>query len=215
MNPRFLPQFPLQLVVFPGEALNLHIFEPRYRQLFAECETEGITLGIPAVIRGKLQEIGTEVELVSIEKRYDDGKLDVKTRGIGIYKIEEFYSKSPSKLYGGAEVLRLDYTSEGDVVTSTRLLEKIKELYTILKIDKKLPNYPTDLKTFDVAHHVGFSLEQEYQFLGIQSELDRQLFLERHLDQFIPVVREMESLRERVRLNGHFKNVIPPNIKEF
>ncbi|RZK88875.1 MAG: peptidase, partial [Hymenobacter sp.] len=30
---RLLPLFPLNLVAFPGEKLNLHIFEPRYREL--------------------------------------------------------------------------------------------------------------------------------------------------------------------------------------
>ena len=36
-----LPQFPLQIVVYPNENLNLHIFEPRYRQLIKESEENG------------------------------------------------------------------------------------------------------------------------------------------------------------------------------
>ena len=28
---KIIPIFPLELVVYPGEALHLHIFEPRYR----------------------------------------------------------------------------------------------------------------------------------------------------------------------------------------
>ena len=34
---RFLPLFPLNIVVFPGEKLNLHIFEPRYKKLILDC----------------------------------------------------------------------------------------------------------------------------------------------------------------------------------
>ena len=33
----FIPIFPLGIVVYPGEELNLHIFEPRYKQLIKEC----------------------------------------------------------------------------------------------------------------------------------------------------------------------------------
>ncbi|NJL77077.1 MAG: hypothetical protein HC892_20750 [Saprospiraceae bacterium] len=119
-----LPLFPLQLVAFPGEALNLHIFEPRYRQLIQECETDGITFGIPAFIDGRVQEIGTEIELIAIEKRYGDGKLDVKTKGIGIFKIEEFLSRAPSKLYPGAKVKKIEDDSHGDILQSNKIVEK-------------------------------------------------------------------------------------------
>ena len=41
----FIPIFPLNLVVYPGEKLNLHIFEPRYKQLIRECHANGNPLG--------------------------------------------------------------------------------------------------------------------------------------------------------------------------
>ena len=52
-DPRFLPLFPLELVVFPGEFLKLHIFEPRYRQLIQECRDEGVKppILVPVVMR--------------------------------------------------------------------------------------------------------------------------------------------------------------------
>ena len=63
-----LPLFPLQLVVYPGEKLNLHIFEPRYKQLIQECQEQGTTFGIPAFIDSEIMSIGTEIELLKIEK---------------------------------------------------------------------------------------------------------------------------------------------------
>ena len=110
----FLPIFPLQLVVYPREDLNLHIFEPRYKQLIKECEEEGKTFGLPAYIDGKVKEIGTELELVSIEKTYPKGEMDIKTRGVGLFKIIKRYRKAPGKLYGGADIERFDFTVEGD-----------------------------------------------------------------------------------------------------
>ena len=45
---QFLPLFPLQIVVFPGEDLNLHIFEPRYKELIKDCEEGGGTFRLCA-----------------------------------------------------------------------------------------------------------------------------------------------------------------------
>ena len=68
-----LALFPLQLVVFPNEKLNLHLFEPRYRQLLADVEAEGISFGIPSFLDDKIMPIGTEVVLKEVVERYPTG----------------------------------------------------------------------------------------------------------------------------------------------
>jgi Lon protease-like protein len=206
-----LPLFPLQLVAFPEEDLNLHVFEPRYRELVKDCKEQGITFGIPPYIDRRVMEYGTELELVEVVKEYPDGKLDVRTRGVGVFKLEEFYSRAPKKLYAGASIKRVSYDTEGDIVTSTQLIERIEELFSLMKIDKPIPD-AVDLRTFKLGHHVGLSTEQEYELLTIHSEMDRQDFMLDHLNTLIPMVREMERLRERVQMNGHFKDVIPPKV---
>ena len=64
----FIPIFPLEIVVFPGEQLNLHIFEPRYKQLITECFEKKKPFGIPAVIDNKLKEFGTLISIKEICK---------------------------------------------------------------------------------------------------------------------------------------------------
>ena len=66
----FIPIFPLSIVVFPGEQLNLHIFEPRYKQLIRECAEQQKPFGIPSVIENNVQELGTLVEIKEIRKVY-------------------------------------------------------------------------------------------------------------------------------------------------
>jgi ATP-dependent Lon protease len=56
--PRLLPLFPLNLVVFPHEKLNLHIFEPRYRQLVRDCLEQNLTFGIPPFLDNYPQRAG-------------------------------------------------------------------------------------------------------------------------------------------------------------
>lgn len=205
-----MPLFPLQLVVFIGEPLNLHIFEPRYRQLIHESEKTGQLFGIPAFIDGKVMQVGTKMRLAKIEKTYPDGKMDVRTEGVSLFRITELYNPAPDKLYSGASVQELPVEMQGDPALAERILERVKTLFQLLKIDKELPVRPEELSTYALAHHVGFSLEQEYNFLCITSEVERQQFMIAHLGQFIPMVREANRLRQRVKMNGHFKNIIPP-----
>lgn len=206
----FLPLFPLQLVAFPGEQMNLHIFEQRYRQMINESHESGQTFGIPAFIDNKVMDIGTEMELIRIEKRYPDGKMDIKTKGLGLFRILDFQPKAQGKLYAGSEVERLSYTTDGDWMLNEQILELVKDLFQLLNIQKELPETAGDFISYDLGHQVGFSTEQEYEFLQLLNEKDRQGYMKDHLEKFIPTVREMENLRKRAQMNGHFKNIIPP-----
>ena len=93
----FIPIFPLGIVVYPGEALNLHIFEPRYKQLIAECYTTKKPFGIPPVIQNKVQDFGSLVEITELAKTYDNGEMDIKTRGVRIFRILEMI-KGPMEM---------------------------------------------------------------------------------------------------------------------
>jgi len=210
----FLPLFPLSLVAFPGEQLNLHVFEPRYKQLFRECKENQITFGIPAYIDGEVMNIGTELKLEEIEKTYDSGELDVKTVAIGIFKIDEFYSQAPDKLYAGADIERLTLnTEDNDPLLNEKIYGYIKDLFGTLDIAvKKIPKDAQSFISYDIAHHVGFSVEQEYDLLRMETETERQNFIYDHLQKIVPVAKEMENLKERALLNGHFKKIVPPNV---
>lgn len=205
-----LPQFPLQIVVYPNENLNLHIFEPRYRQLIKESDEKGITFGIPTYLNNRVMPYGTEIQLLSIEKRHEGGEMDIKTKGLGIYRMEQFINPVPGKLYAGATIVRLETDLEYDWAMNEKILSHLIELFDMLNIDKPLPDSPSDFITFDVAHHAGMSTEQEYELLIKEKEKERQQFLIEHLEQFLPMVREMRNLQQRALLNGHFKDLKPP-----
>jgi len=99
-----LPFFPLTLVVYPHESLNLHVFEPRYRQLISESVENGTTFGIPTFIDNKIKGYGTEVKVVQLSKRYEDNRMDIKTVGVRIFRIVDFQNPMPDKLYAGGDV---------------------------------------------------------------------------------------------------------------
>lgn len=203
----FIPIFPLSIVVYPGESLNLHIFEDRYKQLIKECLQNKKPFGIPAVINNGVAEIGTLVEITELVKEYDDGKMDIKTKGVQVFRILEVIKEIPDKLYSGAIV---NYPNNQLALLPTRmkkLLAAIRELHKILKVDKAFPKPDELLSSYDVAHHTGLSLQEEYELLGLMQEDQRLEYLKRHLTKVVPVLAEMENLKERVKLNGHFKDL--------
>ncbi|HMU09618.1 MAG TPA: LON peptidase substrate-binding domain-containing protein [Ferruginibacter sp.] len=203
----FIPIFPLGIVVFPGEQLNLHIFEPRYKQLIHECFEAKKPFGIPSVINDKINEMGTVVEITEINKEYDDGKMDIKTKGLRVFRMLEMINTLPGKLYSGAIVSYPDNDEKGNRALMQGIVNGIKELHKLLNIEKKFSRPDNELWSYDVAHHAGLSLQEEYELLELMQELQRQEYLKRHLKKVIPVLAEMETLKEKVKLNGHFKNL--------
>jgi Lon protease-like protein len=208
---KYLPLFPLNVVVFPGEKLNLHIFEPRYKQLVKDCVESESTFGIPTYIDNGVGMYGTEIKILNLEKKYDSGEMDIRTQGMGIFKILEFDRMMPGKLYAGGKVEDVVDVDDEDIVTKMQIQEKLQELYTALGISKIFLDLPENFKSYDIAHHLGLNTEQEYTLLQCHSEGTRQEMILQHLNQVLPIVEETERLKERVKLNGHFKNLAPPN----
>lgn len=204
----FIPIFPLGIVVYPGEELNLHIFEPRYKQLIRECFDSKKPFGIPAVINEKISEMGTLVEIREISKEYDDGKMDIKTVGTEVFKILELIHELPGKLYSGAIVTYpVNNVNGGKKELMKVILKGIRELYSRLNITKDFKKKDDDLKSYDVAHHTAMSIEDEYLLLELQHEIQRQEFLKRHLAKVLPVMVQLDLLKGKIKLNGHFKNM--------
>ena len=127
----YLPFFPLKLVAFPGEELNLHIFEPRYRQLLADVEQDGVNFGI-CTYNNQLTGYGTEVRLEKIYKRYEDGRLDIKTRCLSAFQIQTFDNPMPGKLYAGGEIEYLQNDPTISAALNHEFLFYLKEVLFLL-----------------------------------------------------------------------------------
>lgn len=203
----FIPVFPLAIVVYPGEELNLHIFEPRYKQLINECVAEGKPFGIPAVINNKVSEWGTLVKVEEVVKTYDNGEMDIRTKGLEVFRVLEIIKTIPEKLYSGAIVNYPDNQFTGSKELMKKVLTGMKEMHRLLNISKTYKKPEKELSAYDIAHHCGLSIQEEYELLHLLQELQRQEYLKRHIAKVLPVLNQTEALKDKIKLNGHFKNL--------
>jgi Lon protease-like protein len=82
-----LPIFPLELVLLPGVPLPLHIFEPRYKEMIAECLEQKKPFGVVRASSEGVADIGCTAEILSVTKKYDDGRMDILTRGVERFEV--------------------------------------------------------------------------------------------------------------------------------
>lgn len=209
MAKRVVPFFPLKLVAFPGEQLNLHIFEPRYKQLINECLETGNSFVIP-VFNEKVLDFGSEMVVEKLVKRYATGEMDIITRCRNAVQIFTFQEKLESKLYAGGEVESIENIDDQSAEQWDQLRILAKRLIEVLRMDGK---FDVELvkNSFELAHKLGLSLEQEYDMLQMVRESQRQTYMINHLKRALPLVSEMERTKEKIRMNGHFQHHDPLN----
>jgi Lon protease-like protein len=203
-----LPLFPLNLVVFPQEELNLHIFEPRYKELINYCLKQKTTFGIPVFLDNKIQEYGMEVQIVEVVNLYPDGRMDIRTKGERVFRLKSFLNPMAGRMHAGGEVEFLEIEEDSDMLQRLLLVEAISQLYEILNVKAELKS-DIPFISYKFAHKIGFSLKQEYELLTLLTESERIEFVMEHLQKSIPIVKEMERTKEVIRMNGHFKNLDP------
>ncbi|WP_113923102.1 LON peptidase substrate-binding domain-containing protein [Cognataquiflexum aquatile] len=201
-----IPLFPLKLVAFPGEQLNLHIFEPRYKQLIGDILSTKGTFGI-AVYLDKLMPFGTEVELEEVSKVYEDGRMDIKTRGKRTFEILSFENPMKDKLYAGGNVVFFDNDPRVGENQYAEFIFYLKELFRLMEYQTEI--VPLRLNSFTYVHKLGLKLAEEYELLLMTKESDRIRFLTTHMMKVIPIMRDIEVAKKKIQMNGHFKNLEP------
>jgi hypothetical protein len=152
--------------------------------------------------------MGTLVRVTEVVKVHENGEMDIRTLGLRVFRVLELIKSVPDKLFGGAIVNYPDnIEGPGKPDLMLKVVNAIRELHRLLDIEKNFQKPDEELNAYDIAHHIGLSLEQEYELLGLLREEQRQEYIKRHLGKVLPVLAEMETLKERVKLNGHFKNL--------
>jgi Lon protease-like protein len=198
-----LPLFPLDVVLFPGTPLPLHIFEPRYKEMIGECLAQHRTFGVVRAVEHGLAEIGCTAEIVTVVKEYPDGRLDLVTEGRQRF---ELLRVNQERSFLQAEVLMIDDEPGAPApADAARAVQLHSDLLAIAGAKHDLPAANPSLLSFHLAGSVPLDLDFKQKLLSLRSEPERLTLLISYLETIIPNLRRAANARERAGGNGHVR----------
>ncbi len=115
--------FPLQVLLLPGEKIQLHIFEPRYKQLIQDVTAQKTFFGILYTADGIEKKVGSLVQVKEINQVYPDGRMDITIYCLYNFYLTQFLPHYPEKLYSGGFVTLITPPKKP---SSAKLKEAIK-----------------------------------------------------------------------------------------
>jgi len=206
MRPDRISLFPLNVVLFPGELLPLHIFEPRYRRMVRKCLDEKTPFGMLLALPNGVARVGCSAEILEVTKRHEDGRMDVITVGRHPYRVVDLFTDDP--LLEGT----IDYLEDEDSLLDAQTREKLIELYEVCftlicsGMPANLEQSPSPSLSFAVAAALPFDLLWKQQILELRSEAERQDRLLRYLREWALHLQKRGSVRQSAGGNGHGLN---------
>jgi ATP-dependent Lon protease len=206
MRPDRISLFPLNVVLFPGELLPLHIFEPRYRRMVRECLDAKSPFGMLLALPNGVAHVGCSAEILEVTKRYEDGRMDILTVGRDPYRVVDLFTDDP--LLAGT----VDYLEEKESPIDSQTREKLIELYEVCYtllfsgMPKNFAEPACEMLSFVIAGALPLDLLRKQQILELRSEADRQDRLLRYLREWVLHLQRIDTQHTRGAGDGHGLN---------
>ncbi len=188
-----LPLFPLNSVIFPGGALPLRLFEPRYLDMVKDCMRNehgfGIVLIKSSKESGRAAEVyktGTECRIADWET-LPDGLLGITAYGENKFHIENTHIKANQLLVGQVQCLESapDLALPEEFEGMRALLQKI-----ITQVGKPYTTLPAG---YDYAGWVGARLTE---LLPLQLAIKQRLLeIDDHIVRLYHLKEAMQELK--------------------
>jgi Lon protease-like protein len=196
-----LPLFPLDLVLLPGCPLPLHIFEPRYKEMIAECRAQDSSFGVVRVLEKSFADVGCIAEIVSVVKEYDDGRLDIVTEG---RKRFEVLRVNQDRSFLRAETILIEDEAVAPAADeSARAVQLHAEILELAGAVQDLSAADQATISFYLAGSLPLDLDFKQKLLELRSESQRISALTNYLETVLPNVRSAARARQKAGGNGH------------
>jgi Lon protease-like protein len=196
-----IPLFPLDVVLFPGTPLPLHIFEPRYKEMIGECLAQNRTFGVIRAEEQGLAEVGCTAEIVTVVKEYEDGRLDLITEG---RKRFEVVRVNQERSFLRAEVLLIEDEPGNALPEDTaRAAQLHSELLALAGARQDLSAADPSLLSFYLAGSLPLDLDFKQKLLSMRSEAERISLFISYLEKLIPNIQRAARAKQKAGGNGH------------
>jgi Lon protease-like protein len=197
-----MPIFPLELVLLPGVPLPLHIFEPRYKEMIAECLEQKKPFGVVRASSDGVADIGCTAEIMSVTKKYDDGRMDILTRGVERFEVIQV---NEERSFLRAEISLLQDEDEDEdeedepAKPATEMVTQAVRLHAeIAKLAGAEPSGPDEQAgnlSFLLAGSLPLDLDFKQSLLSTLSEAKRLEAVVGYLEAILPGLRRAAKAR--------------------
>ena len=167
-----LPLFPLEVVLFPGTKLPLHIFEPRYRLMVGKAAEAKTEFGVVLAHEGKLADTGCTALVEQITQRFEDGRFNVETAGSRRFTLSALDESEPY-LQGAVEYFEDDEDSAAKPADVEEVFGLAQQVANALRspLSPIDPSHP--MLSFHLAAALPLDLAFKQQLLRERSEAER------------------------------------------
>lgn len=188
-----VPLFPLDIVLLPGVPLPLHVFEPRYKEMIEECLEEKKPFGVVRASSEGVAEIGCTAEIVEVTKKYDDGRMDILTRGVNRFEVIQV---NDERSFLQAEIAVVD--DEPGRPAAQMVKEAVRLHAEIVKLagtEAEGPEESADNLSFLLAGSLPLDLDFKQKLLSTLSEAKRLEAVVGYLEAVLPGLRRASKAR--------------------
>ena len=197
-----LPLFPLDVVLLPGTPLPLHIFEPRYKEMIGECLERNQAFGVVRAKEGAVAEIGCTAEIVTVTKKYEDGRMDIVTLGHDRFEVLHV---NHERAFPQAEVVYL--RDEAGTASPEEISQAMKLHSEIMTLAGAQPTDASEIDkqqlSFYLAGSLPLGLDFKQALLGMKSEPERLQAIISFFETILPSMRRTVHVRRKAGGNGH------------
>jgi Lon protease-like protein len=220
---RTLPIFPLPVILFPGEMIPLHIFEPRYRKMLGDIRDGNKLFGLSYFEASDLEaarppagHLGCAAELREVQDMAD-GRSNIVITGVVRYRMEEYLDAGEPYFVG--ETTFFEDVEEENGESLAELSGEVAALFTrvanaahnISGEHSRLPDLPDIAPqelSFLISAAFNFANEIKYELMETRSTAERLERLRSVLEQAVEKIEETAHIHKISKTNGHSKKKI-------
>jgi len=192
-----MPIFPLELVLLPGVPLPLHIFEPRHKEMIAECLEQKKPFGVVRASSDGVADIGCTAEIMSVTKKYDDGRMDILTRGVERFEVIQV-NEERSFLQAEISLVQDEDEDEPGKPATEMVTQAVRLHAEIAKLAGAEPSGPDEQAgnlSFLLAGSLPLDLDFKQSLLSTLSEAKRLEAVVGYLEAILPGLRRAAKAR--------------------
>jgi Lon protease-like protein len=196
-----LPLFPLDVVLFPGTPLPLHIFEPRYKEMIGECLNQKQLFGVIRAQESSLADVGCTAEILAVTKTYEDGRMDIVAQGRQRFELLEVNQERP---FLRGEILYVEDEPEKPTAEErARAIELHRQILALASAQQDIPEVEDSPLSYQLAGSLPLDLDFKQNLLGLRSEARRIQIVIEYFEGILPNLRRAVQIRHKAGGNGH------------